>query len=118
MKSGGIVALGVGLVALRPLALRPFRCVGLVALRLLALGLAALRLLGLAAAAERPVALAAAAERTCASASGSRTGKRNLDICHPSHSGCDQTQRGCDPSRAVRRFARPPCERSQDRGLT
>ena len=118
MKSGGIVALGVGLVALRPLALCPFRCVGLVALRLLALRLAALRLLGLAAAAERPVALAAAAERTCASASGSRTGKRNLDICHPSHSGCDQTQRGCDPSRAVRRFARPPCERSQDRGLT
>ena len=50
----------VGLVALRPLALRPIRCVGLVALRLLALGLAALRLLGLAAAAVRPVALAAA----------------------------------------------------------
>jgi hypothetical protein len=57
-------------------------------------------------------------ERTCGSASGSRTGKRNLDICHSSQSGCDQTQRGCDPSRAVRRVARPPCERSQDRGLT
>ena len=94
-------------------ALRAFRCVGLVAV-----GLAALRFLAFAAVVERPLALAAVVERTCAGASGSRSGKRDRAICHPSQPRCDQAQRGCDPSRAVRRFARPRSEPSQDRGLS